>query len=285
VSGSLRFIAMERKLLSPPQQKQYWTSYLWLGAIALVMLFPIVWLFSTALKSPDENIFRILERPTLTNFLRVWHSVPFGRYLWNSIVVSSITVILNLLLCALAAYPLARMDFKGKKLIFWAITGTLMIPFQVTLIPLYVLAVQLGLKNTYLGLIFPCVVSPFGIFLLRQAFQGVPKELEEAALMDGCHSLEIWWCIMLPAIRPALITLAIFTFVSAWGDFLWPLLMVDKPELYTLPLGVATLESAFSQDWRLITAGSVLALFPLLLLFVWVQKYIIPSDVVTGIKG
>ncbi len=269
----------------PLKLSRNWTSYLWLVAIALVMLFPVVWLFSTALKSPDENIFRLLERPTLTNFFRVWQSVPFGRYLWNSVVVSSVTVALNLLLCALAAYPLARMDFAGKRLLFWAIIGTIMIPFQVTLIPLYVLAVQLGLKNTYLGLIFPYVVSPFGIFLLRQALQGVPKELEEAALMDGCHSLEIWWCIMLPAIRPALTTLAIFTFVAMWGDFLWPLLMVDKPELYTLPLGVATLESAFSQDWRLISAGSVISILPILLLFVFVQKYIIPSEVGAGIKG
>jgi len=260
-------------------------SYLWLGAIALVMVFPVVWLFTTALKSPDENIFRLLQRPTLTNFLKVWHGVPFGRYLWNSLLVSSLTVALNLLLCALAAYPLARMDFAGKRLLFWVIMSTIMIPFQVTLIPLYVLAVQLGLKNTYLGLIFPYVVSPFGIFLLRQAFQGVPKELEEAAVMDGCHSLEIWWCIMLPAIRPALITLAIFTFVAMWGDFLWPLLMVDKPEFYTLPLGVATLESAFSQDWRLISAGSVISILPILILFVFVQQYIIPSQVGAGIKG
>jgi putative chitobiose transport system permease protein len=177
------------------------------------------------------------------------------------------------------------MDFAGKRLLFWVIMSTIMIPFQVTLIPLYVLAVQLGLKNTYFGLIFPYVVSPFGIFLLRQALQGVPKELEEAAVMDGCHSLEIWWCIMLPAIRPALTTLAIFTFVAMWGDFLWPLLMVDKPELYTLPLGVATLESAFSQDWRLIAAGSVISILPILLLFVFVQKYIIPSEVGAGIKG
>jgi len=262
-----------------------WISYLWLAAIALIMLFPVVWLFTTALKSPDENIFRLLEKPTLTNFIKVWQSVPFGRYLWNSLVVSSLTVALNLVLCALAAYPLARMDFWGKNLLFWAIIGTIMIPFQVTLIPLYVLAVQLGLKNTYFGLIFPYVVSAFGIFLLRQAFLGVPKELEEAAVMDGCHSLEIWFCIMLPAVRPALTTLAIFTFVAMWGDFLWPLLMVDKPELYTLPLGVASLESAFSQDWRLIAAGSVISILPILLLFVFVQKYIIPSDVGAGIKG
>jgi putative chitobiose transport system permease protein len=261
------------------------SSYLLLSTIALLLVFPVVWLFSTALKSPDENIFRILERPTLHNFIKVWISVPFPRYLWNSLVVASLTVLANLILSALAAYPLARWSFRGRGIIFWAIIGTMMIPFQVTLIPLYILAVKLGLKNTYLGLIFPYGVSAFGIFLLRQAFITVPKELEEAAIMDGCHPLDQWFSVMLPAISPALITLSIFTFVSSWGDFLWALLIIDKPDLYTLPLGVATLESAFSQDWRLVAAGSVISILPILILFIWAQKYIIPSNVGTGIKG
>jgi putative chitobiose transport system permease protein len=245
---------------------------------------------STAFKSPTENIFQSVpqllpSQPTLDNFIKVWKNSRFDLYLWNSFFVSSITVILNLLFCSLAAFPLARLDFKGRDPIFWAIVGTTMIPFQITMIPLYILAVQLNLKNTYAGLIFPYVISAFGIFLLRQAFQSVPKEMEEASRMDGCSSLGIWWHIMLPAARPALTTLAVFTFVAMWGDFLWPLAIVDKAELYTLPRGIASLASAFSEDWRLIAAGSTISILPVFIVFVFLQRYIIPTDASIGVKG
>ena len=234
--------------------------YLLLSLLALLMLFPLLWLLSTALKSPQENLFQIPpqwlpEQPTLGNFIRVWQSQPFGRYLFNSTLVAIGTVVFNLLFCSLAAYPLARLQFHGRDLIFTAIVATLAIPFQIIMVPLYVLAIQLGLNNTYLGIMFPYLAGAFGIFLLRQAFAAVPKELEEAARMDGCSELGIWGRIMLPAIRPALVTLAIFTFIGSWGDFLWPLIILDRPELYTLPLGVAQLSGAFSLDWRLIAAG------------------------------
>lgn len=265
--------------------------YLVLGLIALLMLFPLLWLFSTSLKSPGENIFQfppqlLPEEPTFLNFIKVWQTNPFGRYLWNSTVVASLTVIFNLLFCSLAAYPLARLDFRGRNLIFTTIVATIMIPFQVVMIPLYILTVNLGLKNTYLGVILPGIASAFGIFLLRQAFLAVPKELEEAGRIDGCSELGIWWHIMLPAIRPALVTLAIFVFIGAWSDFLWPLLMLDRPEYYTLPLGVANLAgSTFSLDWRLIAAGSIISIAPALGLFIILQNYIFPPDTSAGIKG
>ncbi|CAN1212703.1 carbohydrate ABC transporter permease [Tumidithrix helvetica PCC 7403] len=272
-----------------PYIEKFW-GYLLLSLIAVVTIAPLLWLVSTAFKSPDENIFRfppqlIPANPTFNNFIKVWQNNPFHIYLLNSVLVASVTVILNLLFCSLAAFPLARYDFKGKAFFFWAIVGTSMIPFQITMIPLYVLAVQLNLKNTYAGLIFPYVVSTFGVFLLRQAFQGVPKELEEAACMDGCSSLGIWWHVMLPSNRPALTTLAVFTFVAMWGDFLWPLVIVDKPEFYTLPLGVANLASAFSEDWRLIAAGSVISILPIFVFFIFLQRYVIPTDAGAGVKG
>ena len=259
-------------------------------AIATLTVFPLLWLVSTAFKSPSENIFQatpqlLPAQPTFENFLKVWKNSRFDLYLWNSFFVSSITVILNLLFCSLAAFPLARLNFKGRDSIFWAIVGTTMIPFQITMIPLYILAVQLNLKNTYAGLIFPYVISAFGIFLLRQAFQSVPKEMEEAARMDGCSSLGIWWHVMLPAARPALTTLAVFTFVAMWGDFLWPLVIVDKAELYTLPRGIASLASAFSEDWRLIAAGSAISMLPVFIVFVFLQRYIIPTEASVGVKG
>ncbi len=264
--------------------------YALLGAIALVMLLPLIWLVSTAFKAPTENIFEFPPRfwpqsPTLQNFVTVWQTNPFGRYLFNSTLVAGLTVVLNLLFCSLAAYPLARLQFRGREALFLLIVATILIPFQIVMIPLYVLAVKLGLRNTYLGLILPAITSAFGIFLLRQAFQGVPKELEEAARIDGCSELGIWWNVMLPAVRPALITLAIFVFIGAWSDFLWPLILLDQPDYYTLPLGVAKLAGAFSLDWRLIAAGSVISIAPILLVFGLLQRYIVPTDTNSGVKG
>ncbi|BAI89522.1 carbohydrate ABC transporter permease [Limnospira fusiformis CCALA 023] len=265
-------------------------TYMVLIAIAIAMLFPLFWLVGTAFKSPTENIFQvppqfIPREPTFTNFVRVWQTNPFGRYLFNSTLVALLTVGLNLLFCSLAAYPLARLNFWGRDFLLSAIVSTIMIPFQIVMIPLYILAVQLGLRNTYLGIIFPSLASAFGIFLLRQAFMGVPKELEEAARIDGCSELGIWWHIMIPSVRPALMTLAIFVFIGSWSDFLWPLIVVDRPEYYTIPLGVANLAGTFSLDWRIVAAGSVISIAPVLLLFLIVQRYIVPTDTATGVKG
>lgn len=265
-------------------------NYASLGAIALVMLLPLLWLLGTALKSPTEDIFAfpprlIPESPTLENFAKAWTSAPFAQYLFNSTLVASLTVALNLLICSLAAYPLARLSFRGREWIFSAIVATIAIPFQIVMIPLYVLAVNLGLRNSFIGLIFPAIASAFGIFLMRQAFMGVPKDLEEAARIDGCSELGIWWHVMIPAVRPALITLAIFVFIGAWSDFLWPLLILDDPSYYTLPLGVARLSGTFSLDWRLIAAGSVISIAPILVVFLVLQNYIVPSDSGSGVKG
>ena len=261
-----------------------------LGAIALVMLLPLLWLLSTALKSPNENIFQfppqfLPAEPTLQNFITVWQQNPFGQYFFNSILVAVLTVGLNLLFCSLAAYPLARLRFKGREALFSLIVATILIPFQIVMIPLYVLTVQLGLRNSYLGIILPFIASAFGIFLMRQAFLGVPKELEEAARMDGCSELGIWWNVMIASTRPALVTLAIFVFIGSWSDFLWPLIVLDRPEYYTLPLGVAKLAGSFSLDWRLIAAGSVISIVPVVLFFVVMQRYIVPSESSSGLKG
>ncbi len=275
------------------QRSQIWRSclnYSVLSAIAVFMLIPLVWLVSTSFKSASEDIFKfppqlLPSQPTIDNFVTVWQSNPFGRYLFNSTIVAVLTVALNLLFCSLAAYPLARLSFRGREVIFSAIVATILIPFQIVMIPLYVLAVQLGLRNTYLGIIFPAIASAFGIFLLRQAFQGVPKELEEASRMDGCSELGVWWHVMLPSIRPALVTLSIFVFIGSWSDFLWPLIVLDRPELYTLPLGVANLAGTFTLDWRLIAAGSVISIAPILLFFLAMQHYIVPSETGSGVKG
>jgi putative chitobiose transport system permease protein len=256
----------------------------------MAMLLPLFWLVSTAFKSSDENIFSfppqlIPSAPTFNNFVTVWHQNPFGQYFVNSMIVAVLTVSLNLLFCSLAAYPLARLRFVGREFLFALIVATILIPFQIVMIPLYVLAVQLGLRNSYLGLIFPFIASAFGIFLMRQAFMGVPKELEEAARIDGCSELGVWWNVMISSTRPALVTLAIFVFIGSWSDFLWPLILLDRPEYYTLPLGVAKLAGSFSLDWRLIAAGSVISIAPVLIFFVIMQRYIVPTESGSGLKG
>ena len=265
-------------------------TYLLLSGIAILMLFPLLWLIGTAFKSPTEDIFSfppqlLPSQPTLENFQTVWDTYPFGQYITNSAIVALLSVSLNLLFCSLAAYPLARLNFRGRELIFALIVATIISPFQIVMIPLYIMAVNLGLRNSYLGIILPNIATAFGIFLLRQAFKGVPKELEEAARIDGCSELGIWWHVMIPAIRPALVTLAIFVFIGSWSDFLWPLIVLDRPEYYTLPLGVANLAGTFSLDWRLVAAGSVISITPVLLLFMFLQKYIIDTDISSGVKG
>ncbi|MEL7506169.1 MAG: carbohydrate ABC transporter permease [Cyanobacteria bacterium J06554_1] len=275
------------------KQQRWWNivlMYALLGGIAIAMLLPLLWLVSTAFKSGTENIFEFPPRflpqdPTFSNFVKVWETNPFGRYFFNSTLIAGVTVALNLLFCSLAAYPLARLNFRGRELIFSLIVATILIPFQIVMIPLYILTVRLGLTNSYLGVIFPSIASAFGIFLMRQAFQNVPKELEEASRIDGCTELGIWWHIMIPSVRPALVTLAIFVFIGSWSDFLWPLLVLNRPEYYTLPLGVARLAGSFSLDWRLIAAGSVIATAPILLFFIVMQRYIVPSEISSGVKG
>ena len=271
----------------------HWRTLLIYGVlllIALVMVFPMLWLVSTSFKGPTENLLAappqlIPQAPTLANYREVWRSNPFLQYFLNSTIVAVLTVISNLLLCSLAAYPLARLSFVGRETILALIVATIMIPFQVVMIPLYILAVNWGLRNSYLGLVLPYLASAFGIFLMRQAFQGVPKELEEAARMDGCSDLGIWWNVMLPATRPALVTLGIFVFIGTWSEFLWPLILLDQPERYTLPLGVARLAGSFSLDWRLIAAGSILSVLPAILVFVLLQRYIVPTEAGSGVKG
>jgi putative chitobiose transport system permease protein len=284
-----------------PANTTFWQSsigklikiYGGLSAIACLMLFPLLWLLSTSLKSADENIFQsppqlFPSHPTLENIVTVWQSNnnSFSHYFVNSIIVAILSVIINTIFCALAAYPLARLEFAGKEAIFAIVVSTIMIPFQIVMIPLYIITVQLGLMNTYLGVILPNLASAFGIFLLRQAFQSVPKELEEAARMDGCWEIGIWWSVMLPAIRPSLVTLAIFVFIGAWSDFLWPLIILQDDAYYTLPLGVAKLaEGAFGLNWRLVAAGSVISISPVLILFMFVQRYIVPTATSSGVKG
>jgi putative chitobiose transport system permease protein len=258
--------------------------------IAVAMLVPLFWLVSTSLKGPAENIFTtppslLPSQPSLEAYQRLFADNPMLGYIRNSAIVSGLAVLANLLFCSLAAYPLARMRFAGRGLVLALVVATILIPFQVVMIPLYLLMVQLGLRNTLWALIIPQAATAFGIFLLRQSFAGVPVELEEAARIDGCTPLGEWWNVMIPAARADLITLAMFVFIGTWSDFLWPLVILDDPNLYTLPLGLQQLASSFSLDWRLVAAGAVVSILPVLVLFIGLQRYILPSASGDAVKG
>ncbi len=258
--------------------------------LALAMLVPLLWLVSTSLKGPAENIFSsppalLPAQPSLEAYTRLFADQPMGVYLRNSAIVSGLAVLANLTFCALAAYPLARMRFAGRGLVLALVVATILIPFQVVMIPLYLLMVQIGLRNSLWALIIPQAATAFGIFLLRQSFLGVPVELEEAARSDGCSPLGEWWNVMIPAARADLITLAMFVFIGTWSDFLWPLVILDEPQLYTLPLGLQQLASSFSLDWRLVAAGSMVSILPVLLLFIALQRFILPNASGDAVKG
>jgi putative chitobiose transport system permease protein len=264
----------------------------WVGLLALAVLTvgPFLWLLVTALKGGAENIFAYPPslwpaQPTLDNFRQVWEAVPFGRYFFNSVLVAAAAVALNLVLASLAAFPLARMRFRGREPLFVLILATMMIPLPVIMIPLFVLSQRLGLLNSYAGLILPTAVSAFGIFLMRQAFLAIPREIEEAAVIDGANPWQVFWQVMLPLTKPSLATLAIFVFVGSWGDFLWPLIVLKDPDLYTLPVGISYLAGTFSANWRLIAAGSVLSIVPIVAVFVGLQRFFIAGQTAGAVKG
>ena len=258
--------------------------------LALLVLLPLLWLVSTSLKGAAEDIFSsppilLPAQPSLEAYRRLFQDNPLTTYLINSTVVSGLAVLANLLFCSLAAYPLARMRFAGRGLVLGMVVATILIPFQVVMIPLYLLMVQLGLRNTLMALVIPQAATAFGLYLLRQSFLAVPVELEEAARIDGCSKLGEWWNVMIPAARADLITLAMFVFIGTWSDFLWPLVILDDPGLYTLPLGLQQLSSSFSLDWRLVAAGSVVSIVPVLIVFIALQRFILPSASGDAVKG
>ncbi len=264
--------------------------------VCILCLLPFLWLTSTALKGAGENIFAyppvfIPEDFTFENFRLVLVLVPIVGYALNSFIVASFTVILNLIFSALAAYPLARMNFDGKNLIFFGILATIMVPFQAIMLPIYIITLKLNLVdsvsnlNGYLGLILPFAVNAFGIFLLRQAFLAIPKELEESAVIDGCNSVQIFFKVLLPLIKPSLAVLAIFTFIGSWGEFLWPSIILTKDSLYTLPVGINDLQGAFSANYRLIAAGSMVSIIPIVIFFLALQKYFIQGSTEGAVKG
>jgi putative chitobiose transport system permease protein len=262
--------------------------YLLLCCIAVLTIGPFLWLLSVSVRGGGSiYTFRLIpEEITLENFKYVWTASRLNICFLNSVIVSVISVFTNVFLASLAAYPLARFSFPGKTFIFYAILSTLMIPFQLFMIPLYLLCIKLHMANSFVGLILPFSVSAFGIYLIKQFYLTIPVELEEAARVDGASELAIWWRIMFPLTKPALAALAIFVFVWSWSNFLWPLIILSgDPNKFTLPLAIAKLLGDFVDKTHYIAAGSVITIVPVIILFLFLQRFFISGITLGAVKG
>jgi multiple sugar transport system permease protein len=262
-----------------------------IGAAAL-FLAPVVWMLVMSLET-EQEIFQPIphwwpHHATLVNYrelLKRGAEAPVGRWFLNSVVVAGTATACNLLLSSMAAYAFARLTFRGRDLLFFVILGTLIIPGQVTIIPVFIILQGLGWFDTYLALIVPGLAGAFGIFLLRQFFLTIPREIEEAALIDGCGHGSIYWRIVLPLAKPALATLAIFTFLGAWNDFLLPLIATSDVNMRTLPVGLTIFLGRYSMEYGLVMACAAVATAPVLLAFLAFQRHIVRGVVLSGIKG
>ncbi|MBV9674025.1 MAG: carbohydrate ABC transporter permease [Verrucomicrobia bacterium] len=257
--------------------------------LALVFAVPFIWMLTSALK-PASEIFVNPPTPfsshyTLSNFTRVFQQAPFGRYLLNSFIVSVAVTAAGLVCHSMSGYALARLDFPGRNLVFVGILSTLMVPFYTILIPLAILVRQLGWINTYWALIIPAIPHAFGIFWLRQFFLGIPRDLEDAARIDGATRIGIFLHIALPLARPILAALAVFFFLANWDAFLWPLIATSRPEMRVVQVGIQTYTGEHGNAWELIMAASVVAILPTLILFFILQRFIVASARMAGLKG
>lgn len=266
--------------------------YLLMTLAALLFLMPVAWMFVMSIL-PEHEIFQpvphwIPQEPTLQNFQELFQRVeeaPVLRWFWNSLFVAGTGTLLYLWLTSMAAYAFSRLEFPGRNVLFFVVLSTLIIPGQVTIIPVFLLLQKLGWFNTYYALIVPGLAGAFGVFLLRQFFLTIPREMEEAALMDGCGRAGIYWRIILPLSKPALATLAIFSFLGGWNDFLLPLIATNEIEMRTLPVGLTIFLGRYSMQYGLVMATAVLATLPVLVMFLLFQRHIIRGVVLTGLKG
>jgi multiple sugar transport system permease protein len=261
-----------------------------LAILALIILAgPLLWMLSSSLKTRAEVL---ANPPTLvpadlriSNYTDVFNEVPFARYLLNSLLVASVVTVVALLFHSMAAYSLARLSFPGRNAIFLGILSTLMVPFTVIIVPLFVIVDWLGWVDTYQGLIVPMIPHAFGIFLLRQFYLSVPRELEEAAIVDGASLMRVYWHIILPLSRPILAALGVFFFLANWNNFLWPLIVTQSQEMWVVQLGIQQFTGQHEIQHNLTMAASTVAALPTLILFFVLQRRLVEGIKLTGLKG
>lgn len=263
-------------------------AYLLLLLAAALCLFPFLYMLSLSLQS-DADIFSgvpilIPQTLTFTNYVDIWQKAPFARFVLNSVVVAGGITLLHLIFDPLAGYVFAKLDFPGKRFLFVAVLSTLMIPFFIRMIPLYVLTARMGWLDTYQGLIVPFAMSAYGIFLMRQFIHPIPSELIDAARIDGCSEIGIYWRIVVPQVKPALATLALLTFVFQWNEFLWPLVAVSSTEMRPITTGLTLFNQEFFTQWNMTATGGVILFVPSLVLFLFTQRYFVRSVMLAGMK-
>lgn len=268
-------------------------SYFVLGIGAITMIAPFLWMVATSLKNPGD-VFSAHQQwweawiPTKfvwQNYVKVWQVVPFGKFYLNTIFVTVCVTLGQVVTSAMAAYAFARLQFPGRDKLFFGYLATMMIPGAVTMIPVFILLRYLGWVDTYKAMILPGIFTAYGTFMLRQFFLTLPKELEDAAKIDGCNYIGIFWRIILPLSKPALATLTTFTFMGSWVNFMWPLIVINTHEKYTLPVGLAYFQSLHHTDWTLLMAASVLMMLPILVVFIFNQRFFVEGIKLAGIKG
>jgi multiple sugar transport system permease protein len=259
-----------------------------IGVGVLVAVVPFLWMLSVSFRTERDlfaNPASLLPQTwTLHGYLGVWNQLPFLRLVLNTVVFAGVTTFLTLVLDSLCAYALARMRFRGRNVAFVLVLATLMVPFQVTLIPVFIELFHLGWLNTYQGLIIPRATSAFGIFLLRQSFMSIPTELDEAARIDGAGHFRIYRQVILPLSKPALATVALLNFMALWNDLLWPLIVTSTPEMRTLPAGLTLFGGAHVTDHAVLLAGATISLLPLAIAFFLAQRYFVAGVATTGLK-
>ncbi|RKN44018.1 carbohydrate ABC transporter permease [Streptomyces hoynatensis] len=253
---------------------------------SLISVFPVLWMVTSAFKTRDTvtDGRLIPQKFTFDNFVYVFSEVPFARYLWNSFFISAVITIVALLFHSMAAYALARLRFPGRETAFMLIFSTLLITAPVVLIPLFLVARQLHLLDSYAGLIIPAIFNAFGIFLLRQFYLSFPRALEEAAIMDGCGHWRVYWNIVLPMSRPILSALTVFFFLANWNAFVWPLVATTDPDLTVVQLGISSFQQQYGSNWNYVLAAATVAALPMLALFFAFQRQIVESIKTSGIK-
>jgi multiple sugar transport system permease protein len=256
---------------------------------SVIMLLPFAWMLSTSLKIPAETFVYppiwIPSKIAWDNYSRTVTAMPFGRFYLNSLIVTISVTVLQILTSSLAAFAFARLRFRGRDVLFLLYLVTLMIPFQVTMIPNFIVVRTLGWYDTYQALILPPAFSAFSTFLLRQYFRGIPHDLDEAARIDGASSIRIWWSVILPLSGPVLAALAIFVSLNTWNDFLWPLIVTNSQEMRTLPVGLSAFQGQYKTDWNLLMAGSVIAMLPILIVYIIGQRWFIRGIALSGQGG
>ena len=255
---------------------------------SLVMILPYYWMFITSIKPLNEihtypPRFYVLH-PTIQPYLDLFRLLPMGRSLFNSLFVATVVTSSNVFFCSLAAYAFAKLRFPGRDAIFFTLLASMMIPWQVNLIPGYLIVRSLGWLNTFWALIIPKLALPFGIFLCRQYIISIPNDLIEAARIDGCSEFGIYWRVVFPLMAPALSTLAIFTFLGQWNDFVWPLVVIHSSSMRTVPLTIAVLNGQFGANFAMIMAGAVVVTVPMILVFLAFQRQFIKGVVLTTIR-